>query len=151
MSQVYLTRGPDGFVTNSSLTQSPLAYQVKRIDTQRPVAVPTSFAANAPTLSAAQIKNAILVGPTGAGSNLTITLPTAAQLVAADGYATVGGGYQFAVINQYSAATLTVAAGTGGALVGNAVITASTSALFYVVYTSVTLGVEGVTFYRTAP
>jgi len=100
------------------------------------------------TLTPAQLIGTILVS--APASNISLTSPTAAALVAADPDAAVGRGYSFYVVNTNGTNTVTVVAGTGVTLVGNVVTAISSSSHYYVSYTNVTLGTEAVTVYRLA-
>jgi len=100
------------------------------------------------TLTASSVLGGILTSNPGAA--ITLTLPTAAQLVAADNNAAVGKGYRFTIINLNGTNAITLAGGTGITLVGTAGINANTSGSFYLSYTNVTSGTQAITIYRTA-
>lgn len=98
--------------------------------------------AGALTLTAAQILGGyIRRDPNGLAR--TDTLPTAALLVAAIPGAVVGQAFLFIYKNTADAAeTVTIAAGTGGTLVGTATIVQNNSKIFLVRLTNVTAAAE---------
>jgi hypothetical protein len=88
-----------------------------RLSINKPTA-PASYSANT-TLTAAEIADAGIVVVTA--NNITLTLPTAANLVAVlPGTPTVGDIITFVIVNTSNASIVTLAAGTGGTLVGPA-------------------------------
>lgn len=99
------------------------------------------------TLTAAQLASGILTSDPAAGA-INLTTPTAALIVAEDGKAAVGRGFEFVIINEDGANAITVVAGVGVTAKGSLVVAASTSARFYVRYTNVTAAAEAVSIYR---
>lgn len=102
-----------------------------------PVALPA--AANS-TPTTAQLANGTFDNSAATGVN-TMTLPTAANMVAALNGAVVGTSFVFYVIGDAGSA-LTVAAGTGGSTSGSMSVSALTSGCFRVRLTNVTSGSE---------
>lgn len=111
------------------------------------------------TLTAAQVLSGIVTGdPAG---DATWTLPTAALLVAAVPGCAVGDCIQFSVISQATQdadETVTIAAGSGGSLIGSAEVHANYastatvesvgSGLYSIRFTNVTLSSEAYVCYR---
>ena len=97
------------------------------------------------TLTADQmINNALFtITPTGAR---TLTTDTAANLVSAFTNAEVGKYFEFTIINT-AAQDVTLSAGSGITIKGNAVVN-NASATFIAVFNNVTSGSEAVTIYR---
>ena len=97
------------------------------------------------TLTAAQMENdgIFTITPTAAR---TLTTDTAANLVAGFTGAAVGDWFEFTIVDL-AAYDVTLAAGVGITLTGNAVVNNS-SATFLATFTNVTSGTEAVTIYR---
>tara|TARA_R110002020_G_scaffold437648_1_gene647941 strand:- start:53 stop:490 length:438 start_codon:yes stop_codon:yes gene_type:complete len=135
---------------------------VERLDknvTQRPT-VPAALSAGAHTVTIAEIRNEIIrMDPT---ADRAFTLTTAALAVAGVPGCKVGDTLDFVIINTGTANAdeiITLAAGTGGTLVGSgAVCTANAvndamstgSGLFRLYFDNVTASSEAITVYRIA-
>ena len=102
----------------------------------------------AATLTASQLLRGILYS--NPATAVTLTLPTAALLVAMDQKAAVGSGLHVFLRNDNGVGVLTVAAGTGVTLAGKVTVGINSSAHFYVTYTNVTAAAEAVTVARLA-
>jgi hypothetical protein len=113
--------------------------------TSAPVVLPA--AANT-TATAAQCANGTFDNSAATGVN-TLTTPTAALLVAYLKGSLVGSTFDFNVVGDAGSA-LTVAAGTGGTLVGNNSVVAGSSATYRVRLTNVSSGTEAYTLTRVA-
>lgn len=110
-----------------------------------PLALPA--AANT-TLTAATVLDAVLDNSAATAVN-TVTLPTAALLVAGLSGAIVGSSFCFNVVGD-AGSNLNVAPGTGGTLSGSGVVLAATSAKYQVRLTNVSSGTEAYTLTRLA-
>jgi len=136
--------------------------EVGRLDknlTHRPT-VPAALSAGAHTVTIAEIRNEIIMmDPT---ADRAFTLSTAALAVAGTPGCQVGDTLDFVIINTGTASAdeiITLAAGTGGTLVGSgAVLTAnpvddafsSGSGLFRLYFDNVTASSEAITVYRVS-
>jgi len=108
--------------------------------------VTTNAAASPVTMTAAQaLAGAYIQSTAGA---FALTLPSAANLVAAIENCQVGTSFWFALVNTGSG-TLTITAGTGNTLGGHGTTTlaTATSQMFMVKVTSITSGSEAVVWY----
>lgn len=111
------------------------------------ITVSTIDMANAArTLTVAEtLGGLLLIDPNG---NVTATFPTAALLVAGINGVDVGCAFRVEIINTANAAdTLTLAAGTGGTLVGTATIAQSNNKAFLFRITNITSGSEAYSVY----
>lgn len=97
------------------------------------------------TLTAAHLLSGILYSNPGAA--ITLTLPDAADVIAADSKAISSGGFHFYLRND-GAFTITVAPGANSVLTGGASVTAGSHSHFYVRYTSVAAGAQALTITR---
>lgn len=113
--------------------------------TSAPVALPA--AANT-TATAAQCVNGTFDNSAATGVNV-LTMPTAALLVAYLRGCLVGSTFDTVVVGD-AGSNLTVAAGTGGTLVGNATVVSGTSAVYRTRLTNVASGTEAYTLTRVA-
>jgi len=108
--------------------------------TGKPIAdfkVATTLSAGSQTLTRAHVLGGFIIFPAGGAE--TLTLPTAALLLAGLPGAKVGAAIEFTVRNTAGAAnTATVAAGTGGTVSGTATIAQNNSKRFLLVFTNVT-------------
>ena len=93
------------------------------------------------TLTTTQILNGVLYSDPSGGA-ATLTLPTAALLVAADKKSEAKKGLHFYIRNEDGTNAITMAVGTGGTLKGSAVLAANGYAHFYVYYSNVTASSE---------
>lgn len=93
------------------------------------------------TLTVAQLLTGLLlIDPGGA---VSATLPTAALLVAGINGVDVGCAFRVEIINSADGnETVTIAAGTGGTVVGTATIAQSNNKAFLIVITDITSGSE---------
>ena len=97
-------------------------------------------------LTVAQATSGLLLQTPAANS--TITLPTAAALVAFFNNEEVGDSFDIRVLNLAPATyTTTVAVGSGGSAVGTLVIQPASSVRFLLRFTNVTVGSEAYTLY----
>lgn len=111
-------------------------------------AAPVALADAAAVLTSAQLQNGTL-NASAFTAGRVLTLPTAAALVASLPSALKGSTLTVTVICS-SGGTATLAAGTGGTLVGNAVVLASASGQFRVRLTNVSSGTEAYQVIRVA-
>lgn len=112
--------------------------------TVTPTAIVVTSATTPVAVTAEQLLNGLLnVDCQDAG---TITLPTAAALVAAINGVEASNAFQFTVRNTGDT-ELTVAAGTGGTITGTATIAAVNIKSFLVVFTATAAGSEAYTAY----
>jgi len=102
------------------------------------------------TLVATDVQSGIL--KTTPAVAITLTTPTAVALLAAEAAVSpvvVGRGYEFNVVNLASVTyTVTLAAGNGVTLIGNAVVGPNSNGRFYLRFTNVTASTEAVTVIR---
>ena len=100
------------------------------------------------TLTISQILNngAFTISPTVLTTR-TLTLPTAANIVAGVSEIATNDCLEFSVINT-GAGTAAVAAGTGGALTGLANISANNSGIYRIYVTNIAGGTEAYSIYR---
>lgn len=98
------------------------------------------------TLTVAELLSGLLlIDPNG---NVTATLPTAVQIIAGINGVDTDCAFRVEVINTAGGAeTLTIAAGSGGTLVGTATIAQSNNKAFLVVITSIVSGSEAYKIY----
>lgn len=137
------------------------SYPVVSFPNFPPTSVPTeasnlSYSAAPVVLAAAANTTATVAQVVGgtfdntlATANNTLTLPTAAALVAGLSGALVGTSFTFHVVGD-SSSSLTVAAGTGGTLVGSGAVGANVSAKFSVRLTNVSSGTQAYSLLRLA-
>ena len=111
-------------------------------------AAPVALADAAAILTSAQLQNGTL-NASAFTADRVLTLPTAAALVASLSSATKGSSLTVNVICS-SGGTATLAVGTGGSLLGNAVVLTSTSGQFRVRLTNVSSGTEAYQVQRVA-
>lgn len=101
--------------------------------------VPTNVATGSSVLTAAAVKSGVITQTPAANS--TLTLPSAASLLAGLPQAQVGSTLSLSVINLAAATfTTTIAADAGSSMVGTAVIQPLTSGRLAIRFTSVTSG-----------
>lgn len=105
-------------------------------------------AATATLLTADQVVGAVLDNTAATAVN-TVTLPTAALLVAGLPGAFVGSSFCFNVVGD-AVSNLNIAAGAGGTLVGSAVVAAATSAKYQVRLSNTISGSEAYQVTRLA-
>jgi len=91
------------------------------------------------------IKGLVYSNPGGA---ITLTTPSAANIVSGDVDSEVGRGFEFSIINKNGVGTITLGLGAGITLTGSSAIAISSSATFYVRYTNVTNAAEAVEIFR---
>lgn len=120
--------------------------RVSTLNYPKVTATTIDMANAARTLTVAELlKGLLLIDPNG---NVTATFPTAALLVAGINGVDVGCSFRVEIINTANAAdTLTLAAGTGGTLVGTATIAQSNNKPFLFVITNATSGSEAYSVY----
>ena len=108
-------------------------------------AATTNTAASPVTMTAAQALAGLYIQDTDGA--FALTLPSAANLVAAFANAQVGSSFFMAIVNTGNNTT-TITAGTGNTLGGHATATlaTATSQLFHVKFTNVTAAAEAVTW-----
>lgn len=110
-------------------------------------AIATTNTATAQTLTAGQVAGGIVFDDPNGGAQ-TLTLPTAALLVAAIPGVQIGSTMALYIRNTADAAeTITVAGGTGGTTSGTMTIAQNASKLFWIRFTGVALGSEAYVIY----
>jgi hypothetical protein len=116
-------------------------------------ATPLAVTATATLTSAQLITNRLFTRATGQTGAFTLTTPTAAALIAANG-ATVGDTFEIVFVNNEAASGtngLILAGGTGvtnGGVTADLTVAFSTHAVFMFVVTNVTASSEAITIYR---
>jgi len=150
MAETYFWMTKSGDIAPADPGQTALGIQVANLEQRfdRNYLGVVNAGTTSATLTAANVLNNILTAAPAAAA--TLTLPTAASVVALDGNSAVGRGFKFHIINTNGTNAITVAAGTGITLVGVVTVAASSSATFYASYTNVTVGQEAITVYRLA-
>lgn len=144
-SEFWLTKNND-VQAKSGLPESGLGVQVSSLERRfgNTYLTVTDAGNVSATVTAASVVQGILTSNPGAA--ITLTLPTAALLVAADLDAALGRGYNFSIINTNGSNVITVAGGTGVTLVGLATVATNSTASFYVRYDAV--GTPAISVYR---
>lgn len=115
-------------------------------ETLRPVFSPSNIGNATATLTTTQVLRGLMSSNPAAAA--TFTLPTAADLVAADKKAQAGTGIQFSICNLNGVNAITVAVGVGGTLSGSATVALTSSSMWYLLYTNVTASEEAYQLYR---
>ena len=92
------------------------------------------------TLTAQQVYNHIITS--SGASSITITLPTAAQLVSQLPNPVVNNVFALDVFNPYGSNTITIAVGSGGTATNSLAVSAGTGKKMMIWFTNVTAGSE---------